>query len=144
MPMIQPQRIIGTTDEHRWTQMKSRICLICVYLCASVVLFCANACDQSTPAAPIKLPPPTFGPGVIRGTVTLAGPRPAIQRIHNMPCCADSPEFINDETVVADDHGHLANVVVFLTGIPASDGSSAPPVLLDQKFCQYKPHVLSL
>jgi len=111
----------------------------------AMLLMClSGACDQSTPASPVKLPPPTFGPGILRGTVTLAGPRPAVQKIHNMPCCADSPEFINDETVVVDDHGRLANVVVFLTGISASDGSSATPALLDQKFCQYKPHVVAL
>ena len=39
-----------------------------------------GACDQSTPASQVKLPPPTFGSGIIHGVVTLAGPKPKLEK----------------------------------------------------------------
>jgi plastocyanin len=44
------------------------------------------------------------------------------------------------------DHGHLANVFVYIkTGAPDSTApATTPPVVLDQKGCRYIPHVLAL
>ena len=62
----------------------------------------------------------------------------------NKPC-HDGAEPLKDETVVTDGSGHLQNVVVYLEDAPAAPPSTnLPAVVLDQKNCQYIPHVLAL
>lgn len=113
-------------------------------LCALVLFVWVLAgCDEkSTTATP--RPQPTFGQGVIRGKVTFNGPRPLTKPIKNEPCCEGAPATLPDETVVMNEKAELANVIVYLANIPASDGSTQPQVTLDQKFCQYVPHVLGV
>jgi hypothetical protein len=84
------------------------------------------------------------GTGAIRGAVSLNGEPPEMREIPNQPCHAGATP-IREETVVADDHGHLANVVVFLREAPkASSNETMAPAVLDQVNCRYVPHVLAL
>jgi hypothetical protein len=46
--------------------------------------------------------------------------------------------------VVADEHGRLANVVLYLREAPVSSGAAATPVELAQVNCRYVPHVVAL
>ena len=103
----------------------------------------ASACKEKAPAAPPR-PQPVFGQGVIRGKVTFSGAAPKLEPIRNQPCCEGAPETLPDETVVVNDNGELPNVLVYISNIPPSDGSQQPPVVLDQKFCRYVPHVLGV
>jgi plastocyanin len=102
-----------------------------------------TGCKEKTSAAPIR-PQPTFGSAVVRGKVTFTGTPPEVSPIRNQPCCEGAPETLPDETVVVNAKGELANVLVYLANVPASDGSQQPPVVLDQKFCRYVPHVLGV
>ncbi len=71
------------------------------------------------------------------------GTPPPRETIPNKPCHDGAPE-LKDETVVVNADGTLANVFVYLAGVPASDGSDRPPALLDQKNCRYEPHVIGV
>lgn len=104
-------------------------------------------CDRNT--ADSKAPPATetssyTGTGIIRGTVTLAGKAPVMATIPNQPC-HDGAEPFKEETVVADESGHLQNVIVFLEDPPPSPRAREfPPIVLDQVNCRYVPHVVAL
>ena len=95
----------------------------------------------ATPAAP----PPS-----VVGTVKLEG-TPPHQRAIDMskePACValhkDHP--ITTETVVAGPNGGMANVVVYVSeGWQGGDiVAPAPEPVLNQRGCQYQPHVLAL
>jgi plastocyanin len=100
-----------------------------------------DAGDSAKPRA--AGPSAAGGKGVIRGVVTLKGEPPEMREIPNQPCHAGATP-LREETVVADDKGHLANVVVFLREAPKAAASDAAPVELDQVNCRYVPHVLAL
>jgi plastocyanin len=88
-------------------------------------------------------------PGQIAGTVKLDGTAPH-QRPIDMakdPSCAafhkDKP--VTTENVVAGANGGLANVVVYISqGLTGNEAVSTQPVQLDQKGCQYVPHVVAV
>jgi plastocyanin len=52
---------------------------------------------------------------------------------------------LKEESVVADESGHLQNVIVYFENAPpAPPAQNLPPVALDQVNCQYVPHVVAL
>jgi hypothetical protein len=86
----------------------------------------------------------------ITGTVKIDGKAPEPQQINmaaNPQCAAGHPNPVLEESVVVGDNGELANVVI---NIKAPEGKElkgeAPktPVVLDQKGCQYTPHVVAM
>ena len=80
----------------------------------------------------------------MRGIVTLAGKPPVMAMIANQPCHSGAGP-LREETVVADESGHLQNVIVFLEDPPpAPPGQNLPSIVLDQVNCRYVPHVLAL
>ena len=87
--------------------------------------------------------------GQVTGTVKLDGTAPH-QRPIDMskdPSCAaahkDKP--ITTETVVAGANGGLANVVVYVSqGLTGNEPPSSQPAQLEQKGCQYLPHVVAV
>jgi hypothetical protein len=84
------------------------------------------------------------GTAIIRGAVTLAGKPPVMATIPNQPC-HEGAQPLKEETVVANDAGHLQNVIVYLEDAPpAPTAQNLPPVVLDQVNCHYVPHVLAL
>src|SRR5688572_19342104 len=88
-------------------------------------------------------PSASGGVGSIRGTVSLRGEPPEMREIDNRACHAGATP-LREESVVADEKGRLANVVVFLREAPAAAGAKPPPTELDQSNCRYVPHVVAL
>lgn len=119
-----------------------------------VLAACASAVgckDDSSGTSPAQTATPrAAGPsaaggfGKIVGTVSLRGEPPVMREIANRPCHPGATP-IREETVVADEQGRLANVVVFLreAPVPASP-TTRPAAVLDQLNCRYVPHVLAL
>ncbi|HUC86614.1 MAG TPA: hypothetical protein VL970_15565, partial [Candidatus Acidoferrales bacterium] len=88
--------------------------------------------------------------GDITGTITLKGTPPAEKELtpirDNPDCSAMYPGALpKTKFYVVGSGGELADVVVYLQGVPsASTGASAPPVVLDQKGCLYTPQILAV
>ena len=82
------------------------------------------------------------GFGKISGRVTLRGQPPAMRELNPGSCHPGAPP-VYDESIVVDDAGRLANVVVFLREAPAT-AAIREPAVLDQVNCRYVPHVLAL
>ena len=91
----------------------------------------------------------TVSAGDITGKVTLKGTPPPEVSITPLTDNPDCKKLVSDTPktrfyVVGADGG-LADVVVYLEGAPAkSTGASAPPVILDQKGCEYVPTILAV
>jgi plastocyanin len=102
-------------------------------------------CDRGNGASSVAPPRATVpaGKGVIVGTVVLAGRAPEMREIPNSACHPGGP-LVREESVVADDSGRLANVVVYLRDGPPVDVPMAAPAVLDQVGCRYVPHVIAL
>jgi len=82
--------------------------------------------------------------GEISGTVTLKGTPPAEVKIDKSADAHCGAPGTTHHYVVGP-KGELANVVVFLDGISGkSTGPSAPPVILDQKGCEYMPSIFAV
>ena len=87
----------------------------------------------------------------VGGTVKLDGKAPEMAKIDMaaIPLCADQHKTpVTQETVVTGADNGLANVVV---SIKLDEGQAVPPpaaplppAVLDQKGCQYSPHVIAL
>jgi plastocyanin len=110
-------------------------------LIGAFLLIIAGGCDKS-PSAPAARSVVAPGPGVIRGTVTYAGP-PVTPKIIGGECCPGSPPA-PDESLVVGPNGGLANVVVSI-----DDGPNLPPAdttdaVLTQRDCRYVPHVMAV
>jgi plastocyanin len=87
--------------------------------------------------------------GNIVGTVTLNGAPPPEKEItplkEDMTCGKLVEGTPKTRFFVVGANKGLADVVVMLKGISGkSTGASAPPVVLDQKSCQYVPSILAL
>lgn len=85
----------------------------------------------------------------ITGTVTLKGTPPAekdITPLKDDPTCGKlHTEMPKTRFYVVGPNAQLADVVVYLDAISGkSSGASAPPVLLDQKGCEYVPSILAV
>jgi plastocyanin len=87
--------------------------------------------------------------GQITGTVKLDGTAPHQKPIDmaKEPSCAavhkDKP--LTTESVIAGANGGLANVVVYITqGLTGNEPVSTQPVEINQKGCQYLPHVVAV
>ena len=101
------------------------------------------AAGNSSESAPI-------GSGVINGTVAFSGPAPAKIKIDTSmdPACemGSSAPVYTEQYAVAN--GKLANVYVYVKDGPPAALQAGPismqPVVLDQKGCQYQPHVIAL
>lgn len=84
----------------------------------------------------------------INGVVSYAGTDPdtAIQMMADPDCLVLHTEAVHTERIVGDGAGHLGNVFVYVKSGLAGATYSAPgdSHLLDQKGCQYFPHVSGL
>ena len=82
----------------------------------------------------------------ITGTVSFEGeaPEPAqIDMSAVKECAAQHPDGAFDESIVVAD-GKLANVVVAVKGDNLQGPPPKDPAVLDQKGCQYTPHVIAV
>ena len=82
----------------------------------------------------------------ITGTAKLDGkpPEPKMISVAAVPDCAKQHPNgqIQDESIIVNDKGELKNVVVFLSGVKGPVPTD--PAVLDQKGCQYVPHVVAV
>jgi hypothetical protein len=91
----------------------------------------------------------SFSFAQVTGKVTLDGKAPEMKTIDmsGVKECADQhADPVTEETVVADDKGGLKNVVVSLKKEEGQEVPSDAPksaAVLDQKGCQYVPHVVA-
>jgi len=82
----------------------------------------------------------------ITGTVTFEGQAPEPEQIDMAAvkeCAMQHPDGAFDESLVVND-GKLANVVVSIKEAPAGGAVPKDAAVLDQKGCQYKPHVIAV
>lgn len=89
----------------------------------------------------------TSGGGVIKGRVLVRGTAPAPRRVPvsaDTQCQAQHPQGL-EHSDFAIASGGLADVLVYLkSGVKGTFPSSAEPVVLDQKGCQYSPAMVAL
>ncbi|HET7392299.1 MAG TPA: carboxypeptidase regulatory-like domain-containing protein [Candidatus Binatia bacterium] len=81
--------------------------------------------------------------GSISGTVKFKGTAPAPKKLDvskDKEVCGKSPKV--DQSLVVN-NGNLANAVVTITDIKTGKKIDAKKVTLDQKGCEYQPHVLA-
>ena len=124
--------------------------LLTLTLVAPLLTGCSDDPRRSPSAESAKPraagPSAAGGTGAVRGTVSLRGEPPVMREIANQPCHPGATP-LREETVVADERGGLANVVVFLREAPAQAagaGATVQPAVLDQVNCRYVPHVLAI
>jgi hypothetical protein len=134
-----------------WTLRGSTTFVLCGLVLVAQ-LACEDRSSTSGVASPVAgggTPQPlpdieqVQGEGSVRGTVLFVGTPPVMKVIQNEPCHSGAGSII-EETVVVGENGGLANVLVYIEGAPAVDGSTAEPGLLDQIDCRYVPHVLGV
>lgn len=97
---------------------------------------------------------PSGNEGTIAGVVNLNGTAPERKPISmdaDNACAANNPNPLSEDAVV--NNGKVQNVFVYVKDGKTSEGRSitaytftppTPEVLLDQKGCQYTPHVLGI
>src|SRR5438874_12549923 len=81
--------------------------------------------------------------GSISGTVKFKGTAPAPKKLDiskDKEVCDKSPK--TDPTLIVN-NGNLANAVITITDIKSGKKVDAKKVTLDQKGCEYHPHVLA-
>jgi|SRR5579859_1390494 len=88
-------------------------------------------------------------PASVTGSVKFEGtpPKPTHIDMSADPYCAKAhPAPLSTEDIVVGTNSGLANVVVFVSsGLSSSTFPPPPqPVVLEQKGCQYKPHIVAL
>jgi hypothetical protein len=86
----------------------------------------------------------------ITGKVNLDGKPPEMKDIDMAAvkeCASQHPDPVQEQTVVADDKGNLANVIVAIKKEEGKDLPGEAPkeaAELDQHGCMYEPHVLAM
>jgi plastocyanin len=109
--------------------------------------YIAPSATLGEPDAPTSLP---AADGAIAGTVNFSGKAPAKIRIDTTmdPACEmSSPKPVYTEQYEVA-NGKLANVFIYVKNGPPAALQAGPrttqPVVLDQKGCQYIPHVIAV
>ena len=108
----------------------------------SIVLSAAMFALPATSMAQYKAGDVKDG-GSISGTVKFKGTAPAPKKLEvskDKEVCGKSPKV--DQSLVVN-NGNLANAVVTITDIKTGRKIDAKKVTLDQKGCEYQPHVLA-
>ncbi len=104
------------------------------------------ATSASAPAAAAA--PVSADAATITGTVKLAAAAPAMPTLQMSadPYCASQHANApaKDEEVVVGPGGELENVFVYIKQVNGNFAASSTPAVIDQKGCQYHPHVLAV
>jgi len=104
----------------------------------------AASATSANPAAAFD----TSAPAIVTGVVRLDGPVPAgksISMTKDPACMKMHPSGVTTEDVIAGSNGALTNVIVYVSeglGDRTFD-PSGNPVVIEQKGCRYRPHVLA-
>jgi plastocyanin len=146
----------------RWSRLTPALALLCGFTLFSGCKTDSGArkaetLDKGAPSAP-NAPAGAIGTasmapaskGEIAGTVSLDGKAPAkilIDTTMDPACSISSPAPVYTEQYVVN-NGKLANVFVYVkSGPPAAmqmGQAGTEPVVMDQKGCQYVPHVIGV
>jgi len=137
---------------------KSLLVFAATIALAVVIISCGGGQQQETPAGAPAAGAPAGGgkavdsatAGSVSGTIKFDGTAPKMRPINMAaePSCAKehagSPATTQD--VMVGSGGALQNVVVYLKGdfSQYSFDTSSSPAVIDQKGCQYTPHVVAL
>ena len=130
------------------TSLRQVVCGILVVGLAAGTAACGGGSETTveTPAAPVTNPVDPATAATVTGRVTLMGQVPAALPITmaSDPRCTKTGAVT--ETVVADAKGGLQNVFVYVKDGLGNLAFPVPttPVVLDQKGCQYRPHVFGV
>jgi hypothetical protein len=121
----------------------------------AIAMISCGGSNTSTPETPAATPAATGKPvdsataGSVKGVIKLDGTAPKMKPINMAaePTCAKqhtTPAMTQD--AVPGDNGTLQNVVVYLKGDFSAYSFDVPkaPAVIDQKGCQYSPHVLAM
>ena len=108
---------------------------------------CGGGSERPASDAPAAATDTADGPGVIAGTITFEGTPPPARplKMDSDPKCIPGPGAVSEQLVVGPGNG-LQNVFVYVKdGLgQRTYAPSASPVMLDQKGCQYAPHVFGV
>ena len=105
----------------------------------------AASATSANPAAAFD----TSAPAIVTGVVRLDGPVPAgksISMTKDPACMKMHPSGVTTEDVIAGSNGALTNVIVYVSeglGDRTFD-PSGNAVVIEQKGCRYRPHVLAM
>lgn len=83
-------------------------------------------------------------PGIVSGEVVFEGSVPAPKELRitkDKKVCAKTPKY--DQSLIVKD-GKVANAIVFITDIKKGKPLATGKVVLDQKGCEYQPHVMTV
>jgi plastocyanin len=108
----------------------------------------ASGTSATAPAAATAAAPVSADAATLTGVIKLAAAAPAMPNIQMSAdpyCQSQHATPAKDEEVVVGPGGELANVFVYVKNPPAGNyPAPSTPVTLDQKGCQYHPHVSGL
>jgi hypothetical protein len=103
--------------------------------------------ETSGEATAAAAAPVSADAATIAGLVKFEGNKPgmpAIQMGADPSCQSQHSGPVPDEEVVVGPGGELANVIVYIKDIKGNFPPPSKPALLDQKGCQYIPHVTAV
>ena len=139
-------------------QMKVWLALTTIFSLLTLVSSCSKPADDAAPTNDAGSSAKAFSPkgneGSVAGAIAYNGAPPAPKKIDASadPVCGQANPNLMTEAVVVKD-GKLANVFVYIKDGTTADGTKvgdytyptpSAAVTLDQKGCQYVPHVLGL
>jgi plastocyanin len=108
----------------------------------------APASSAAAPAAAAPAAAPAGGGATVTGKVAFAGTAPAREQIKmdaDAYCKGAHAEPVYTQEVVVNGNGTLQWVLVYVKeGVTGSYPAPATPVELDQKGCQYSPHIFGI
>jgi plastocyanin len=112
-----------------------------IQMCVFLVLLSSRS--------PVGWASPADANASVKGTVKFEGtaPKPSHIDMSQDPFCAKAhPTPATTEDIVVGADGGLANVVIYISDGLAASTFQPPqqPAVLEQKGCQYKPHVLAM
>ncbi len=123
-----------------------------VVVASLALTFAACGGGDSQPAAPpvTQAQAPmaaAAGNGSVSGTISFGGVAPAAEKVKlsaDPKCAAMHKDGLERQQIKVTDGG-LADVLVLVkTGLSGNYTAPAEPVLLDQKGCDYTPHMLAM
>ena len=108
----------------------------------------ASTASAAAPAAGAPAAAPAGGGATVTGKVAFTGSAPAKEQIKmdaDAYCKGAHAEPVYTQEVVVNGNGTLQWVLVYVKeGVTGSYPPPATPVMLDQKGCQYTPHIFGI
>jgi hypothetical protein len=145
--MSMPRHARGAVRSSRALTAPPTTFFVLTLLSALAGVACGGGGGETSAPAPAATAAPTDtanGPGVITGTISFAGTPPAVRplQMDSDPKCVPLAGATSERLLVGPANG-LQNVFVWVKDGLGQRTYAVPstPVMLDQKGCQYIPHV---